>query len=143
MNFLLGFFSFFCDFNFFVFFWEFSGFSFLIFLVEFLFPLFLDMFLEEVLFFIIFLSLLIGVFGFITWDFNLIKLIFSMEIIFISLSLGFILESYFQNTMDGLLFAFYIIIVSAAESAIGFALLMSIYRLRKTTAIKYLNALKT
>lgn len=44
--------------------------------------------------------------------------------------------------LDGLLFALFVIAIAAAEAAVGLALIISVYRSRKTVNLDELNLLK-
>ena len=46
------------------------------------------------------------------------------------------------DNIDGQIFAFYILVVAAAESAIGLSILVAYYRVRGTIAVKFINLLK-
>lgn len=60
---------------------------------------------------------------------NLIIVLISIELMLLSLSLGFIMFSVYLDDMIGQVFAFLILTIAAAESAIGLALLVVFYRI--------------
>lgn len=60
------------------------------------------------------------------------------------LSINFLMLSYAASMEDlvGVVFALYILCVAAAESAIGLALIIVWYRVRRTVSVQYINLLK-
>ena len=46
------------------------------------------------------------------------------------------------DNINGQLFALYILVVAAAESAIGLAILVAYYRVRGTIAVRFINLLR-
>ena len=46
------------------------------------------------------------------------------------------------DNLDGQIFALYILVVAAAESAIGLSILIAFYRVRGTISVKFINLLK-
>ncbi|MFH1754776.1 MAG: NADH-quinone oxidoreductase subunit NuoK [Candidatus Latescibacterota bacterium] len=87
-------------------------------------PLSHYLYLSAILFFI-------GVFG-VLWRRNLIVILMSIELMLNSVNLSFIAFSRFTNVMDGHVFAFFIMAVAAAEAGIGLAILVMIFRNRRT-----------
>ena len=65
-----------------------------------------------------------------------------LEILFLSVNLNFIVFSVFLDDLFGQLFSLYVIAVAGAEAAIGLALLICFYRLRKIIALDYVSTLK-
>jgi NADH:ubiquinone oxidoreductase subunit K len=60
------------------------------------------------------------------------------------LSINFLLLtiSSFIDDLNGQLFAFYILVVAAAESAIGLSILVAYYRVKGSISVKFINLLK-
>jgi NADH-quinone oxidoreductase subunit K len=46
------------------------------------------------------------------------------------------------GTMDGQLFAFFVMTVAAAEAAVGLAIIIALFRRRRTTDVDQVNLLK-
>jgi NADH-quinone oxidoreductase subunit K len=73
---------------------------------------------------------------------NLIVLLMAIELMLLAVNLNFVAFSYFLGDMDGQVFVFFILTVAAAESAIGLAILVVLFRNRSTIAVDELGALK-
>jgi NADH-quinone oxidoreductase subunit K len=73
---------------------------------------------------------------------NLIVLLMAIELMLLAVNLNFVAFSYFLGDMDGQVFVFFILTVAAAESAIGLAILVVLFRNRSTIAVDELGTLK-
>ena len=73
---------------------------------------------------------------------NLIVLLMAIELMLLAVNTNFVAFSYFQNDMHGQVFVFFILTVAAAESAIGLAILVLLFRNKSTINVQELNALK-
>jgi NADH-quinone oxidoreductase subunit K len=89
--------------------------------------------------FVIFFLAVVGIF--ITRK-NIIMTLVCLEIIFLAVNLNFIIFSVFLDDLFGPLFAIYVIAVAGAEAALGLALLINFYRLRKIIALDFISSLK-
>jgi len=60
------------------------------------------------------------------------------------LSINFLLltVSSFIDDLNGQVFALYILVVAAAESAIGLSILVAYYRVKGSISVKFINLLK-
>jgi len=83
----------------------------------------------------------IGVIGALTRR-NAIIVFISIEMMLNSVNLTFITLSRFLQSVDGVLFAFVVMAVAAAEAAVGLAIFVMIYRSRGTINIDEINLLK-
>ena len=83
----------------------------------------------------------IGVIGALTRR-NAIIVFMSIELMLNAVNLTFITFSRFLQSMDGVLFAFFIMAVAAAEAAVGLAIFVLIYRSRETINLDEINILK-
>ncbi|MDI7258621.1 MAG: NADH-quinone oxidoreductase subunit NuoK [Thermodesulfobacteriota bacterium] len=83
----------------------------------------------------------IGVIGALTRR-NAIVVFMSIELMLNAVNLTFITLSRFLQSMDGVLFAFFVMAVAAAEAAVGLAIFVMIYRSRETINIDEINLLK-
>ena len=93
----------------------------------------------------IFLSVLIfilGVLGIIINRKNIIILLMCIELMLLAINFLLLTASSLIDNIDGQIFAFYILVVAAAESAIGLSILVAYYRVRGTIAVKFINLLK-
>lgn len=73
---------------------------------------------------------------------NLILILVCIELILISVQLNFVLYSFNFDDLIGQIFILFILMVAAAEVAIGLAFLILYYRLRGTLEVKYINLAK-
>jgi NADH-quinone oxidoreductase subunit K len=83
----------------------------------------------------------IGVIGVLTRR-NAIVVFMCIELMLNAVNLTFITFSRFLQSMDGVLFAFFVIAVAAAEAAVGLAIFVMIYRSRETINVDEINLLK-
>jgi len=84
----------------------------------------------------------LGIAGIILNRRNIIVLLMSIELIFLSVNTNFVAFSYFLQNTVGQVFVFFVLTVAAAEAAIGLAILVALYRKRHTIDIEQLDALK-
>ena len=73
---------------------------------------------------------------------NIIILLMCIELMLLSVSFNFISIAQIYTKPVGEIFVFFILAVAAAESAIGLALLILVYRKRKSIDIDGLSLLK-
>jgi NADH-quinone oxidoreductase subunit K len=77
---------------------------------------------------------------------NLIVLLMAIELMLLSVNLNFVAFSHYlpvnADRMGGQIFVFFILTVAAAESAIGLAILVVLFRNRASIQIDELDALK-
>ena len=73
---------------------------------------------------------------------NLIVLLMAIELMLLAVNLNFIAFSYFLGDLAGQVFVFFILTVAAAESAIGLAILVVLFRNLNTIDVEDLDALK-
>jgi len=83
----------------------------------------------------------IGVIGALTRR-NAIVVFMCIEMMLNAVNLTFITVSRFLQSMDGVLFAFFVMAVAAAEAAVGLAIFVMIYRSRETVNVDEINLLK-
>jgi NADH-quinone oxidoreductase subunit K len=84
----------------------------------------------------------IGVFGIFVNRKNIIVILMSIELILLSVNLNLVAFSVFNGTIMGQVFAMLVLTVAAAEVALGLALLVAIFRIKKTTAADQLASLR-
>ena len=73
---------------------------------------------------------------------NLIVLLMCIELMLLAVNLNFVAFSHYRGDMAGQVFVFFILTVAAAESAIGLAILVVLFRNRATINVDELDALK-
>ena len=73
---------------------------------------------------------------------NIILMLMSIELMLLAINFFLITVSSVFDNLQGQLFALYILVVAAAESAIGLSILVAYYRVRGTIAVKFINLLK-
>jgi NADH-quinone oxidoreductase subunit K len=89
-----------------------------------------------------FILFLLGVVGIIVNRKNIIILLMSIELMLLSINFILLTVSSLIDNLDGQIFALYILVVAAAESAIGLSILVAFYRVRGTISVKFINLLK-
>lgn len=85
---------------------------------------------------------LIGILGIVVNRKNLIILLMSIELMLLSLNFCFIISTVLLDDILGQVFSLYVLVVAAAESAIGLSILVAYYRVRGTISVQYLNLLR-
>jgi NADH-quinone oxidoreductase subunit K len=73
---------------------------------------------------------------------NLIVLLMAIELMLLAVNMNFIAFSHYLADMDGQVFVFFILTVAAAESAIGLAILVVLFRNRESISAQELDSLK-
>ena len=73
---------------------------------------------------------------------NLIILLMAIELMLLAVNLNFIAFSHFMGDIAGHVFVFFILTVAAAESAIGLAILVVLFRSLHTINVEDLDSLK-
>eukprot|EP00611_Tribonema_gayanum_P015593 TRINITY_DN27479_c0_g1_i1.p3 TRINITY_DN27479_c0_g1~~TRINITY_DN27479_c0_g1_i1.p3 ORF type:complete len:103 (-),score=40.58 TRINITY_DN27479_c0_g1_i1:64-372(-) len=73
---------------------------------------------------------------------NLIVLLMAIELMLLAVNLNFVAFSHFLGDMHGQVFVFFILTVAAAESAIGLAILVLLFRNKSSISVEELNTLK-
>ena len=73
---------------------------------------------------------------------NLIVLLMAIELMLLAVNLNFVAFSHYLNDLSGQLFVFFILVVAAAESAIGLAILVVLFRNLSSIDVEDLDTLK-
>jgi NADH-quinone oxidoreductase subunit K len=73
---------------------------------------------------------------------NVIILLMAIELMLLAVNMNFIAFSHFLGDIHGQIFVFFILTVAAAESAIGLAILVVMFRNMKTINVDDLDQLK-
>jgi NADH-quinone oxidoreductase subunit K len=83
----------------------------------------------------------LGVAGFI-FRRNIITVFMSIELMLNAVNLSFIAFSYQLRQVDGHIFSFFVMVVAAAEAAVGLAIILTVFKNRATLAIDEVSSLK-
>lgn len=73
---------------------------------------------------------------------SVIILLMAIELMLLAVNINFIAFSHYLNDAGGQIFVFFILTVAAAESAIGLAILVVLFRNLRTINVEDLNSLK-
>ncbi len=73
---------------------------------------------------------------------NVVVLLMCIELMLLAANTNFIAFSHYLNDSAGQVFVFFILTVAAAEAAIGLAILVVLFRNRRTIDVDELNELK-
>ena len=73
---------------------------------------------------------------------NLIVLLMAIELMLLAVNMNFVAFSHFLGDMRGQVFVFFILTVAAAESAIGLAILVLLFRNKNSINVDELKSLK-
>ena len=84
----------------------------------------------------------LGIFGIFLNRKNVIIILMAVELMLLAVNLNFIAFSYYLGDMAGQVFVFFILTVAAAESAIGLAILVLLFRNAGSIDVEDLGKLK-
>ena len=73
---------------------------------------------------------------------NVIIILMSIELMLLAVNMNFVAFSHYLGDMHGQVFVFFILTVAAAESAIGLAILVLLFRNKSSINAEDLNTLK-
>ena len=91
---------------------------------------------------IAFILFLLGVLGIVVNRKNIIILLMSIELMLLAINFLLLTVSSLIDDLNGQVFALYILVVAAAESAIGLSILVAYYRVKGSISVKFINLLK-
>ncbi len=84
----------------------------------------------------------IGLLGVLINRKNLITILMSIELMLFAVNTNFLAFSHYLKQTQGEIFVFFVLSVAAAEAAIGLAILVMFFRLKKNIHVAEMNALK-
>ena len=84
----------------------------------------------------------IGVVGIFMNRKNLIVLLMAIELMLLAVNMNFIAFAHHLNDLSGQVFVFFILTVAAAESAIGLAILVALFRNLRSINVDDLGSLR-
>ena len=73
---------------------------------------------------------------------NIIILLMAIELMLLAVNMNFIAFAHYLNDLSGQVFVFFILTVAAAESAIGLAILVALFRNLRSINVDDLGSLK-
>ena len=73
---------------------------------------------------------------------NMIILLMSVELLLLAVNMNFVAFSHFLHDIAGQVFVFFVLTVAAAESAIGLAIIVVLFRNRQSINVDELDTLK-
>jgi NADH-quinone oxidoreductase subunit K len=83
----------------------------------------------------------LGVAGFLLRR-NIITVFMSIELMLNAVNLTFLTFSYRLKQVDGHIFSFFVMVVAAAEAAVGLAIILTVYKNRSTLEIDEVSSMK-
>jgi len=73
---------------------------------------------------------------------NVITIFMSIELMLNAVNLTFVAFAHMWHQVSGQIFVFFVMVVAAAEAAVGLAIIIALFRVRKTLNIDQVNLLK-
>jgi NADH-quinone oxidoreductase subunit K len=83
----------------------------------------------------------LGVAGFV-YRRNIITVFMSIELMLNAVNLSFVTFSYKLKQVDGHIFTFFVMVVAAAEAAVGLAIILTVFKNRQTLEVDDVSSLK-
>jgi NADH-quinone oxidoreductase subunit K len=83
----------------------------------------------------------LGIAGFLFRK-NIITIFMSIELMLNAVNLSFIAFSYQLKQVNGHIFAFFVMVVAAAEAAVGLAIILTVFKNRETLNVDEVNSMK-
>ena len=83
----------------------------------------------------------LGVFGFLLKR-NIITIFMSIELMLNAVNLTFVAFANHWHQVSGQVFVFFVMVVAAAEAAVGLAIVLAVFRTRETLNVDQVNLLK-
>jgi NADH-quinone oxidoreductase subunit K len=73
---------------------------------------------------------------------NVITIFMSIELMLNGVNLSFVAFAAYWHVLSGQIFVFFVMVVAAAEAAVGLAIIIAIFRTRETLNVDRINLLK-
>ncbi len=83
----------------------------------------------------------LGVAGFL-FRRNLITMFMCIELMLNAVNLSFVAFAHRHGSIDGQIYTFFVMVVAAAEAAVGLAIILTVVKNRKTLSVDELNSMK-
>lgn len=84
----------------------------------------------------------LGLLGLVINRKNIIILLMCVELLLLAVNINFVAFSHFFADLSGQVFVFFVLAVAAVEAAIGLAILVVLFRTRRSIQVDALNRLK-
>jgi len=84
----------------------------------------------------------LGVIGLFLNRKNVISILMCIELMLLAVNINFVAFSHHLNDIGGQIFVFFVLTVAACEVAVGLAILVSFYRLRRSIEIEDISTLQ-
>ncbi len=73
---------------------------------------------------------------------NIISIFMSIELMLNAVNLTFVAFAHMWHQVQGQIFVFFVMVVAAAEAAVGLAIIIAIFRTRQTLNVDQINLMK-
>lgn len=73
---------------------------------------------------------------------NIITIFMSIELMLNAVNLTFVVFAHMWHQVAGQIFVFFVMVVAAAEAAVGLAIIIALFRVRQTLNVDQVNLLK-
>lgn len=73
---------------------------------------------------------------------NIITIFMSIELMLNAVNLSFVAFANLHHNLSGQVFVFFVMVVAAAEAAVGLAIIIAVFRTRETLNVDRVNLLK-
>jgi NADH-quinone oxidoreductase subunit K len=83
----------------------------------------------------------LGIAGFLLRR-NVITVFMSIELMLNAVNLSFVTFSYQLKRVDGHIFSFFVMVVAAAEAAVGLAIILTVFKNKQTLRIDDISSMK-
>ena len=83
----------------------------------------------------------LGVAGFL-FRRNIVTIFMSVELMLNAVNLTFVALSYTFRQLDGQIFVFFVMVVAAAEAAVGLAIILAVFRNRESLNVDDMDQMK-
>jgi NADH-quinone oxidoreductase subunit K len=74
---------------------------------------------------------------------NVITIFMSIELMLNAVNLTFVAFAHMWHKVDGQIFVFFVMVVAAAEAAVGLAIIIAIFRTRQTLNVDQINLMQS
>jgi NADH-quinone oxidoreductase subunit K len=74
---------------------------------------------------------------------NLITIFISIELMLNAVNLTFVAFAHMWHQVNGQIFVFFVMVVAAAEAAVGLAIIIAIFRTRQTLNVDQINLMQS
>jgi NADH-quinone oxidoreductase subunit K len=73
---------------------------------------------------------------------NIITIFMSIELMLNAVNLTFVAFAHMWHRIEGQIFVFFVMVVAAAEAAVGLAIIIALFRVRQTLNVDQVNLMK-